>query len=942
MKLFKCLNLITKSFRAVWPVILALLLFLITVPYITYADGDASANTGDASGATGDTQTTGPAPYFETEVLVGIIDVTVGHIEPASELDGYNSQFYTEGRIAFYLKGKIKGKYLLTAQLDTGEEPLGELLKGLDQKDPNQIFEKIDPERYYPVYGDQSTVLDDVQSQGKLYVRLEWDQSKILLGDYPVSFNQTEFANYNRNLYGLDFDFQSKTDAKKPSGTQIFWAKPLTVHAQDVLKATGGSLYYLKHADLVIGSEQVAVQVRHAISGEVISSTPLVDGRDYELDYAQGRVILKRQLSAIIESELITTNQPLDGNPVFLIADYDFENADLMANPSYGLRTNQYLGDSFRIGGSIVQENMTDSQIYRLYGVDFNYQMTPKIAFAGELAKSQLSLANCYYSDDGGLTYHTISQAGQPDGSYARKIGLNYTLPEFIGIKEFNLNTYLISKDGGFSSPGQETLHDTTKFELQSTGKIFDGYSSLFQFDSTNEVDTLNSKEVLFQLGKTNGKLKLTEEIRYQTIDDITRGLLYSDTLGAVRADYQLNDTLTIYGSEQLTLTHNDETPRNNRTILGADYLVNKYVTLNMTGSMGDLGNSLLFGADYNVTNTHQIYSKALYDSDQFHGHTYTAILGDRGKISEKADLYTEHQWAYGTYENSDSDLYGIDFYLTAGWVAYFNYTRSLVDPLLKRPENYYPGVTLPSSPDGPVDRRIFGIGAVYKEEKMTFKTGYQLKYDINETLSSVQYLTTNSLEGKWNDEYAYYCKLNYSRTFNQDDHSDLARFAEGTLGFAYRPVLLDRFNLLGEYSYLEELAPDDQDPLRPFFERSQIISLEWIYDFGVHWQWSEKYAYKHSQLQLDDNNWLTNDLTLWINRLNYHLPFRWDLSVEYRILKDIQAEDQKSGFLAALYYNFDLNNRLGIGYNFTDFNDDLAHLDYNAHGWFLNYMRLW
>jgi len=46
----------------------------------------------------------------------------------------------------------IKGKYLLTAWLDTGEENLDELLKNITERKINTPFEKIDPDKYYPVY----------------------------------------------------------------------------------------------------------------------------------------------------------------------------------------------------------------------------------------------------------------------------------------------------------------------------------------------------------------------------------------------------------------------------------------------------------------------------------------------------------------------------------------------------------------------------------------------------------------------------------------------------------------------------------------------------------------------------------------------------------------------------------------------------------------------
>lgn len=53
-------------------------------------------------------------------------------------------------------------------------------------------------------------------------------------------------------------------------------------------------------------------------------------------------------------------------------------------------------------------------------------------------------------------------------------------------------------------------------------------------------------------------------------------------------------------------------------------------------------------------------------------------------------------------------------------------------------------------------------------------------------------------------------------------------------------------------------------------------------------------------------------------------------------------AEDSRSGFLLGGYKRFSNNLKLGIGYNFTDFNDDLTDLSYEAEGWFVNLIKVW
>lgn len=94
---------------------------------------------------------------------IGLGDLTVGTTDvsgPAStvlDAEGEYDDVYIDGRLAFFLKGKVQGKYLITAMADTGEDSIGDLFSNLDEKDPRQLLRRLDPDRYYPVYGDDST-----------------------------------------------------------------------------------------------------------------------------------------------------------------------------------------------------------------------------------------------------------------------------------------------------------------------------------------------------------------------------------------------------------------------------------------------------------------------------------------------------------------------------------------------------------------------------------------------------------------------------------------------------------------------------------------------------------------------------------------------------------------------------------------------------------------
>ncbi|UXN65421.1 hypothetical protein N8E89_07175 [Phyllobacterium sp. A18/5-2] len=89
---------------------------------------------------------------------VALADLTVGKRFGDNDIEavrpGEYDDIYSKGRLAFYVKGKIKGKYLLTAAADTSEDDLDHIFRGLDAKDPRQLLRRLDPNDYYPIYGD--------------------------------------------------------------------------------------------------------------------------------------------------------------------------------------------------------------------------------------------------------------------------------------------------------------------------------------------------------------------------------------------------------------------------------------------------------------------------------------------------------------------------------------------------------------------------------------------------------------------------------------------------------------------------------------------------------------------------------------------------------------------------------------------------------------------
>ena len=61
------------------------------------------------------------------------------------------------------MKGKLFGDVFVTAQADTGESSIGELFTNFLDKDPSKLIDRIDDDRTYTTFGDDSTITDETR-----------------------------------------------------------------------------------------------------------------------------------------------------------------------------------------------------------------------------------------------------------------------------------------------------------------------------------------------------------------------------------------------------------------------------------------------------------------------------------------------------------------------------------------------------------------------------------------------------------------------------------------------------------------------------------------------------------------------------------------------------------------------------------------------------------
>ncbi|MEK7282461.1 MAG: OmpA family protein, partial [Acidobacteriota bacterium] len=383
--------------------------------------------------------------------LVALGDATVTKITAEGEVpEKFKDDLSVDGRAAFYLRGRIQGKYLITASLDTGDGEISGIGSRLGERNNRSFYRDLDPDAFYPVYGDGSRTYADTNSQGRFYVLLEAPYGSALWGNYNSGITGNEFSSFNRSLYGGRVAWKSLSKRKdgQPLGQAvIFAAVPETRAAHDEFAGTGGSLYFLRNKGVVPGSEKIRLEVRDKITGIPVANVTRRNYVDYEIDYAEGRVLFRAPVSSVADTSTIISDGILNGNPVFVIVDYEYTElpgAAIDVN-TYGGRAKAALGESVSVGATYIQEERP-AGTYSLEGGDVTARFSDSTRVTAELSQSQSEALPQFISTDGGLNF---TQKSVP---FSNRKAQAYKLEFATGKGRVKAAGYFRHIDAGFSS----------------------------------------------------------------------------------------------------------------------------------------------------------------------------------------------------------------------------------------------------------------------------------------------------------------------------------------------------------------------------------------------------------------------------------------------------------------------------------------------------------
>ncbi len=887
---------------------------------------------------------------------VGIADLTASRDKtngPAQLVTGdkthYDNDFAFDGRLAFYTKGKFSTGIKLTASADTREGPVKDLFTNFVEKTPDAVFRRIDSDYYYPTYGDDSTLEQDAPTSGKFYVKLEKDRDYAMWGNFNISYTDNTLAHVDRALYGANVNLDSDNTTQfgeRRFGVNAFAAEPGTLAARDELRGTGGSLYYLRHQDILTGSDRIRVEVRDAISGEVVGVKNLVTGLDYDIDYLQGRVLLRQALSSFAASTLLISSGDLSSYQTYLVARYEYTPGfDNIKDVAKGGNAHYWFGDHVKLG--LTAENLDSgagSDNSSLNGVDLTLRKNTSTWVHLEQSTTQGLVSTSLLSNDGGFSYQQAATATDVNvRANGQRIDGSLNLNDVTDIVDGRFTFFHQQLDAGYSAPGLSAPTDTTVSGgtlLVNATKATKVKLDVVNKDQQNALHVdATELDVSYQL---THNWRIEGGLRHEKREDHSPVVVATQEQGerndlAVKLGYDSTQRWSAYGFLQQTTHVTGNREKNGRAGVGGKYRTTDRFSVNGEVSGGDIGTAASLGTEYKMTDRTNIYSSYALEN----GRTDNGVRARRGNLtsgfktrySDSASIYMEERYTHGDVPTGLTHSMGFD--LTA--TDRLNFGASLDIGTLRD------NVTAAK-----IDRSAAALRVGYRFDSFTYAGAVEYRKDDNQatdlsTSTRTTWLTKNSVKYQLNPDWRLLGKFNYSTSTSTLGDFYNGNFTEAVLGYAYRPVDNDALNALFKYTYFYNLPSSDQltinNTATEFIQKSHILSLDVMYDLTQSLSLGGKYAHRLGELAMDRTNpqFFESNASLYILRGDWHIVRKWDAMVEARMLELPQAGDRRSGFLVGLYRHVGDHLKLGVGYNFTDFSDDLTDLSYDSKGVFVN-----
>ncbi len=821
-----------------------------------------------------------------------ITDAQGAFEEELHEISG-NDDYAASGRAAMFLKGKVRGDYLLTLAYDS-------------DKKGERLFRDIEPGEYYPVYGDSSAKGFDAQSTSKLYVRVDKGRSFAMYGDLKTQIDNDEgikLGQYNRTLTGLKAQYEDDN-----TRVTAFAAETSTSQRVNETRGLGISGPYplAEDFDAVLeNSETIEVITRDRNNpGLIVNRETLTRFADYEVDPISRSLFLKSPIAS----------QDLAGNPIYLrvTVEVDEGGDDYLVG---GVAVKHQLTDKVAIGGSYVNSDDPLNK-EQLASVNTVIKMNDKLKLVAEYAMNKADNPNFQPSNQINAEELDIQDA---DGD-ALRVELDYD-----DKKNTRAKAYYNDTDEGF----------VTGASPQTAGRQESGFEV---------AHLINDKKTALKLEGVRTKDHTTEASRQGVLASIEQRLS-TNVVGEIGVRYYKQDATAASRNIQDatdTIDPSDDTLFDddiiNQSALSGVSDADKDIEgttarARITARLPKLNNSLVF-AEYE-----QDIDNSERNATSIGGET---PLGNLGRLYARHDLINSLSGSYGLDDTEERQrtVFGFDANYMKDGKVYSEYRmRDAISAReaeaaigLKNKWYVQEGLTLSTlferveSLEGEENNTATaaGVGVEYLAQE-NYKASGRLEKRWGETSDTL--LGSAGIAYRYTDEITLLAKDIYSQVDYDDGDRTINRFQ---LGAAYRDYDSNQLDMLAKLEY----RLDDNSISNDTYQKDAII---WSWNGNYHptrpLTLSGRYAGKYTKFSADG---ISSDNTAHAlyGRGLYDLTERWDIGLQAGTYWNEQADDMSYMLGAEVGYSPMTNLWLSLGYNFMGFeDDDIAYDDTTQQG---------
>ncbi len=786
---------------------------------------------------------------------------------------GNDGKYDAGARAAMFIKGKIKGEYLLTLAYDS------------DKNTRERLFRDIQPDEFYPIYGDSSVRGFDAQSTGRFYVRVDNKKSYLLYGDYntATSSEARKLAAYSRSLTGVKQHFESAHVS-----ANVFASRDSTKQIIDEFRANGTSgPFTLANARGLVNSEKIEFLTRDRNQTAIILKiSPQTRFVDYELEPLTGRILFKSPIASLDENL----------NPISVRITYEIDQGGAEFWVA-GADAQIKVSERFEIGGIFVDDrNPLDK--FRMAGVNAIAKLADKTFLIAEVAQTNREKIVTGLSE------------GDKQGRAAR---VEFRHQD----TNIDANLYAGKAEAGFDNQSSSL----------SSGRLEIGGKLAYKMDDKTRLkgEFLRTEDVVSG-GKRDGLL-VSAEHAFENGLRVELGIRHA-------RESQAGAGMGSGVGAGVGTSGSSSTPT---TVPGA-------IPTEVTAIRGRITGDIPGVKDANAYAELEIDPKDTARKIAAVGGEYK--LANNGRLYARHEFISSLTGPYGlnTTQRQNSTVFGVNTdYMKDGNLFSEYRVRDAISGGdaeaalgLRNLWTLAEGVKLSTGFE-----RVHALSGNKQSEATAATFGLEYtanplwkgstRFELRDGTSSDSILSTVAIASKLNRDWTFLGRNTFSLIKNKGEQSGENQQDRMQAGLAYRDTDTDVWNALGRIEHRAE-----KDTTQPGIELKRTVEL-----FSIHANWqprrpftfSGRYAAKWTN---DQSNGLRtrNSAQLLAGRAIWEIAPRWDVSANVATLLGKGAQSKQYGLGLELGFMVMENLWVSGGYNFFGFRDaDLTAGDYTNKG---------